>query len=124
MDAKTANLKPRIIMAVSLSLLLSFVYFVFKETTITIGSSLIIFALIALTMESAERVLFDGKLPWHSWIRSADVRACVVRFAFLGAASCGAWEVALMTSSVLWYSVAGITAISALLNLFAAFKAA
>lgn len=124
MNIKTATLKSRIIFAVTLSILLLFVYFVFNESSITIGSSLIIFALIAIAMEAAERVLFSGQLSWLSWIQSADYRACVVRFSFLGAASFGAWEVALITPSILWYSVAGITAASALLNLIAVFRAA
>lgn len=124
MEAKTATLKSRIILAVTLSVLLSFVYFVFNESTITAGSSLIVFALIAIAMEAAERVLFSGQLPWLSWIRSSELRACVVRFAFHGAASCGAWEVAIITTSVLWYSVAGVTAASALFNLVAVSKAA
>lgn len=120
----TATIKSRIILAVTLSVLLSFVYFDFNESSITTGSSLIIFALIAIAMEVAERVLFRVQLPWLSWIRSVYFRACVVRFTFLGAACCGALEVAIVTASVLWYSVAGVTAASALFNFVAVLKTA
>lgn len=124
MKTKTATLNSRMILGFTLSLLLSFLYFVFYESSITTGSSLIIFGLIAIVMEAAERVLFSDQLSWLSWIRSEDFRACVVRFTFLGAACCGAWEVAIITTSVLWYSVAVITATSTLFNLVAVSKAA
>lgn len=123
MNAKTTNLKPKITMVISLSILLSFVYFVLKDSLITAGPTLITFALIAITMEAAERVLLENKLPWMAWIRSADFRASMVKFALLGAASCGAWDIALSTSTTLWYCIVGVTVAGALFNLVAAFKA-
>jgi hypothetical protein len=124
MVAKAGSLRAKLILGLSFNVLLLVVYFTFfVEPGTPIGGALVMIALIAVTMEAADRVLCSDQESWIDWSRGSEFRACSVRFALLGGSCAGALEAARASSSIAWYSLAAATGIFSLANFMAAFRA-